>query len=126
MTVKKSACNSRSLGAYCLGGHGAHLTVDSHGGLESQSHDVEGLDHIAGQNTLEVPIAVGQGDEDVVFLGAHAVDTAQDTNAGTRLIGLGGTQLNNGGVGIVQTNADRLGQRGILLNDDLLRLLQNC
>ena len=57
------------VGSVLLGGHGAHLTVDGHGGFEGEGHHVEGLDHIAGQDTLEVSVAVGQSDEDVILLG---------------------------------------------------------
>jgi hypothetical protein len=113
------------VGRMLLGGHGAHLTVDGHGGFEGEGHDVVGLDHVTGQDALQVPIAVGESDEDDILLGAGTVNSAQNADSGASLIGLGGAQLDDGRVGDVQTNAHGLGQRRVLLNDDLLGLLQD-
>lgn len=108
-----------------IGGSGTgrellELTVEDKGGLLGEQESVVVLGEVAsGQNALEEAVAVLEGKEGGVLLDTETVDAAKDLDAGALL----GLVAELDGL-VVETDADSLGQRRILLENDLLGILE--
>ena len=108
-----------------IGGSGTgrellELTVEDEGGLLGEQESVVVLGEVAsGQDALEEAVAVLEGKEGGVLLGAETVDAAIDLDAGALL----GLIAELDGL-VVETDADGLGQGRVLLENDLLGVLE--
>ena len=113
------------VGGMLLRWDGTHFTMNGHGGSEGKSHNIVGLDHVSRQDALEVAITICQGKENDILLGSKAMNSAQHADTSTRTLRLWTSKLDNGWVGHIKANSDRLREGGVLLDNDLLRFLQD-
>lgn len=101
-------------------GNLAHLAVERQRRALRKDEGVVRLGQVTRlQDALQVAVAVNQRDESSLLLLAQAVDATRHLDAGALLVAI--AQLN---VLVAEANLDGRGQRGVLLQDNLLGSLE--